>query len=99
MFLSLPNKRVPNSTSLLPCSQPPILFRHDLSPPKWPNSAAFFCHSQVSLTCLIYFSLIYFLDIFFDISFYAKSIFYTIRSMAMFLKVLYKVNFRKLTQT
>ena len=35
----------------------------------------------------------------FDISFLAKSVFYAIRSMAMFLKVLNKVDFRALTQT
>ena len=47
---------------------------------------------------LIYFALIYFLDIFFDI-FLAKSIFYITKIMTMFLKVLNKVHFRALTQT
>ena len=92
MFLSLPIQRVPTSTYLLPCIITPDSFQ------TLPFSAFFFSHSRVSLICLIYFSLIYFLDIFLDI-YLGKSIFYTIKCMTVFLKVLNKVNFRALTQS
>ena len=45
-----------------------------------------FCHSQISLICLIHLSL-------------PNLYFYTIKSITMFLKVLNKANFRVLTQT
>ena len=92
LFSSLPSQRVPTSTYLLPSIKTPDSFQ------AWLFSTVFFCHSRVSSICLIYFALIYFLDIFFDI-FLAKSIFYTIKFMTMFLKVLNKVHFRALTQT
>ena len=82
LFLSLPSKRVPDFHLLPPCSITLILFRHDLF--FQPNSAVIFCHSQISLICLIYPSL-------------PNLYFYTIRSITMFLKVLNKVNFRELT--
>ena len=92
MFLSLPSQNVPTSTYLYPSIKTPDSFQ------AWLFFTVFFYHSRVSSTCLMYFALIYFLDIFFDI-FLAKSIFYTIKFMAMFLKVLNKVQFRATTQT
>ena len=61
LFLSLSSKREPTSTALLPCFITPDSFQ------TWPFSTIFFCHFWVSLICLIYFSLIYFRDIVFDI--------------------------------
>ena len=69
---------MPTSTSFLPCVINLILFRHDLF---LPNSAVIFCHSQISLICLIYVSL-------------PNLYFYNIRSM--FLKVLNKVDTNRL---
>ena len=57
-------------------------FRYDLF---LPNSTVIFCHSQISLVCLIYLSL-------------PNLYFCIIRSMIMFLKVLNKVNIRTLIQ-
>ena len=53
LFLSLLSKRVPTSTSFLPCVVTPDSFRHDLF---LSNSVVIFCHSQI-LICLIYLSL------------------------------------------
>ena len=53
LFLSLLSKRVPTSTSFLPCVVTPDSFRHDLF---LSNSVIIFCHSQI-LICLIYLSL------------------------------------------
>ena len=81
LFLSLPSKRVPISTSLLPCQKPRFFSDITFFCQMLGFTAAFFCHSQISLISLIYISL-------------PNLNFYTIRSMAMFLKVLNKVNFR-----
>ena len=78
MFLSLPSKRVPTSSSFHP-----YLFRPATFFP--PNSTVVFCHSQISLICLIYLSL-------------PNLYFCTIRSIIIFLKVLNKVNIRTLIQ-
>ena len=53
LFLSLLSKRVPTSTSFLPCVVTPDSFRHNLF---LSNSVVIFCHSQI-LICLIYLSL------------------------------------------
>ena len=92
LFLALPSQKVPTSTYKFPSIVTPDSFQ------AWLFSTVFYCHYRVSLICLIYFSLMYFLDIFFDI-FLAKSIFYTIKSITMFLKVINKVIYRALTQT
>ena len=71
---------------VLSCAVTPNPFQTWPFSTKWQNSIIFFCHSQISLICLIYLSL-------------PDQYFYAIRSMTMFLKVLKKVNFRMLTQT
>ena len=76
LFLSLRSKRVPTSTSFLPCVVFLILFRHQLF---LLNSAVFFCHSQLFLMCLLYLSL-------------PNLYFYTIRFTTVLLKVLNKIN-------
>ena len=54
-FLSLSSQRLHTSTSLLSFVVNPDSFQ------TWPFSAVFFCHSWVSLICLICFSLFYIL--------------------------------------
>ena len=69
-----------------PVLQPLILFRHDLILPNSRILLLLFCQSQISLICFIHLSL-------------PNLYIYNIGSMAMFLEVLNKVNFRALTQT